>query len=501
MSMLLVEDDEFAAEAMTLALTRHGYQVTRCEDSMEALKHLRKGHKPSLILLDLWTPNMDGWQFRVEQRREAAWADIPVVAISADSSAMAAAIDTEAFLSKPVDEGLLLETIRTVLARQRNTTVASAAVHAVDLSNALHLALDALAAARSHCRFLTKGVSGLAEARARALSTQLMSAQRAAHQMADIVDHARVCANTSELPTGTFDVSRTLRQSLALIEPELPPGTEVSCDLAETPLIEGDAAKLMHVFANVLRNAAEAMLDCPEPILQVATWVDPDACVVALISDSGCGVALDERERIFDAFYSLGKRRLAQGLGLTVARSLLSELGGTISIMSAPTIGSTIRITLRREATVHPRGRPRESGRPHVLLVDDDPRMLTSVRDALVPHFEVSALRSWTALSQLSQGRTFDLVLYNNTRSETRARSFFAALALRFPEHAGRVVFLQDAQVESHGRTWLDEVGIWQIEDTISEAGLVTRLMRLLQLWSSLALRNPRYSPVRPSGS
>ena len=76
-SMLLVEDDVYMAEALQLLLERDGFRVTWCEDAQQALEHLEKAPTPALIVLDLWTPNMDGWQFRLEQQRRPALAKIP----------------------------------------------------------------------------------------------------------------------------------------------------------------------------------------------------------------------------------------------------------------------------------------------------------------------------------------------------------------------------------------------------------------------------------------
>src|SRR5258708_34276997 len=84
---------------------------------MEALEVLRASPKPDLILLDLMMPIMDGWQFRVAQKDDPELANIPVLALSADSTAKAAAIDAEAYLRKPVDYDTLVDTVdRMVLA-------------------------------------------------------------------------------------------------------------------------------------------------------------------------------------------------------------------------------------------------------------------------------------------------------------------------------------------------------------------------------------------------
>ena len=60
-----------------------GYTVAMAADGREALDRLRRQWRPSLILLDLTMPVMNGWQFRAEQRLDPALSGIPVVVLSA----------------------------------------------------------------------------------------------------------------------------------------------------------------------------------------------------------------------------------------------------------------------------------------------------------------------------------------------------------------------------------------------------------------------------------
>jgi len=117
--LLLVDDEEHVREALRIVLEQRGYRVVDCSDAQQALERLRTGVAPDLILLDLMMPNMDGWQFRLEQKRNAAWAQIPVIAMSADQSAKAQAMDAHCYLPKPFDHIQLCETIERVLASVR----------------------------------------------------------------------------------------------------------------------------------------------------------------------------------------------------------------------------------------------------------------------------------------------------------------------------------------------------------------------------------------------
>jgi CheY-like chemotaxis protein len=109
--VLLIEAEDHLREALALMLQTNGFEVVACGDARAALDRLRSEPLPEVIVLDLMLPRMDGWRFRLEQRRHARWSAIPVAVLSTDQSAKAAAIDADAFLLKPVDAGQLVASV------------------------------------------------------------------------------------------------------------------------------------------------------------------------------------------------------------------------------------------------------------------------------------------------------------------------------------------------------------------------------------------------------
>jgi CheY-like chemotaxis protein len=102
--ILLVDDNPAVREAMEAVLIAHGYGVVPAADGTEALERLHGGLEPCLILLDMLMPRMDGVQFRMEQIRDARFADIPTLAYSADGNQEAKAVKLGLpFFRKPTD--------------------------------------------------------------------------------------------------------------------------------------------------------------------------------------------------------------------------------------------------------------------------------------------------------------------------------------------------------------------------------------------------------------
>jgi len=83
-SILVVEDDPITSDLMTKLLRKEGYAVTEARNGRVALDCLTK-NTPSLILLDLMMPEMDGFQFAAELRKHEVWSAIPIVVLTARS--------------------------------------------------------------------------------------------------------------------------------------------------------------------------------------------------------------------------------------------------------------------------------------------------------------------------------------------------------------------------------------------------------------------------------
>ena len=81
-SVLVVDDDPNLVRLMSRFLKLEGFAPVPAANGKEALAYLRGGGDASVIVLDLRMPVMDGWTFRIEQRRDPVLADIPIVVLS-----------------------------------------------------------------------------------------------------------------------------------------------------------------------------------------------------------------------------------------------------------------------------------------------------------------------------------------------------------------------------------------------------------------------------------
>jgi CheY-like chemotaxis protein len=109
--VLVVEDNADARESLCAVLEIEGFAVTCAKNGRDALDRLEAGDAPSLILLDLHMPQMDGFQFRDVQVHDSRWAHIPVVVYSGhhDVAAAAETLKVPYHFAKPLDLDAVVE--------------------------------------------------------------------------------------------------------------------------------------------------------------------------------------------------------------------------------------------------------------------------------------------------------------------------------------------------------------------------------------------------------
>jgi two-component system sensor histidine kinase FlrB len=104
--------------------------------------------------------------------------------------------------------------------------------------------------------------------------------------------------------------------------------------------IDGDTHKLQQVFFNLAVNAFRAMT--PGRTLTIALCQHDSRRIRVEFRDQGCGIATRDLERIFQAGFSGSAK--GPGLGLAVCKRIVEQHGGTISVLSAPSVGSTFTL-------------------------------------------------------------------------------------------------------------------------------------------------------------
>ncbi|KUG08507.1 ATP-binding protein [Solirubrum puertoriconensis] len=177
----------------------------------------------------------------------------------------------------------------------------------------------------------------------------------------DVLDMTKINAGMLELVQEPFDVCEVLYRAAEplLMQAEEKGITVVATRLHDScpnPQVLGDSHRLSQVILNLLSNAikftpAGGRIDAGG--YQIAE-TDDTLTVEFRFSDTGVGIAPDKIDRIFESFtqaYADTSRQFGgTGLGLTITKALVEQMGGTLTVQSELGKGSTfaVRITLPR---------------------------------------------------------------------------------------------------------------------------------------------------------
>jgi signal transduction histidine kinase len=146
----------------------------------------------------------------------------------------------------------------------------------------------------------------------------------------------------------TINIEDVARQVLRLLQHELQ-FNEISV-VTEfrigAPPVHADPAQLQQVILNLVKNATEAMSATPPAgrRLNIGTRLEGSSSVLLFIQDTGAGVLPQDRDRIFEAFFTT--KPAGMGLGLAICRTIVERYEGSLVLAKSSPEGSTFEATL-----------------------------------------------------------------------------------------------------------------------------------------------------------
>jgi PAS domain S-box-containing protein len=144
------------------------------------------------------------------------------------------------------------------------------------------------------------------------------------------------------------DLNVAIIEVIALVGGELSKNrVSVQTQLAEVlPPAHGDRVQLQQVVLNLILNAIEAMVDVDEEARELIVSTESSLAegLVVTVGDSGPGVAVEDRERIFESFFTTKSGGV--GIGLSICRSIIDAHGGRLWADARRPQGAIFRFTL-----------------------------------------------------------------------------------------------------------------------------------------------------------
>jgi signal transduction histidine kinase len=224
------------------------------------------------------------------------------------------------------------------------------------------------------------------------------------------------------------NANQVIREFQALIRQAVGEGCEVKLLTDESLwLCHVDPPLLQTALLNLALNGRDAMPD--GGVLEIetrnivlddagVTGCSPGSYVRLSVTDSGCGMPPDVRDRIFEPFFTTKEVDKGTGLGLSMVYGFVHQSGGHIAVESAVGVGTTVSLYLPK-ATQAPdseaeavQSQAVPGGSERLLVVEDDESLLQVTSELLSEFgYQVTAARNGAeAIQILESGQEFDLM-------------------------------------------------------------------------------------------
>jgi len=358
MSILIVDDQ--AANVMLLGqiLTRAGYEVVPTHSGEQALQHAR-ARKPTLVLLDMIMPGMDGMEVCQQMRSEPGLADVPVIFLTAatERELLVRAFESGAvdYITKPFVAEELLARVRTHISlKQAKDHLQRIAREREDVTAIVaHDLKHPIANVRFSAQMLRRpGLSverqaGLVEDIVACCDEALEFIQRFLSRRAELERVRDMQLGSTAL--GEL-VDRAISRYASAAETRQ---VRVFRD-GENLAVKADSAILRNVVHNLLSNALRFA-----PVgSEIGIHIAPGRAgfVRVGVVDAGPGIPEGEREKLFRRFVRINHSRgedtrgeagqESTGLGLAIAKADIEEMNGFLWYEPRPEGGSVFAFEL-----------------------------------------------------------------------------------------------------------------------------------------------------------
>lgn len=314
------------------------------------------------------------------------------------------------------------------------------------------------------------------------LLEELEDSRDAAERIRVIVRDLKGFSRTKEDTAEAQDIHRILDSVVRMAGSEVRSVARLVKDYGDVPPVFVNECRINQVFLNLVVNAAHAIEPgmAEKNEIRIRTRQSYDGRILVEISDTGGGIPPHVQDRLFTPFFTTKPAGVGTGLGLAICQQILTEQGGEIYFETEQGKGTTFSVALPAADSVAltipappPQMENEAAARARVLVIDDDPLIVKTIRRMLGRTHDVTCLtRATAALELLHQGDRFDLILCDLMMPQMNGMEFFRVLGATLPACSERVVFLTGGAFTSDAREFLERVPNQRLEKPFDPTAL-----------------------------
>lgn len=304
----------------------------------------------------------------------------------------------------------------------------------------------------------------IAEARG---DSETRDARRAVDRIRTIVRGLGAFSRVDDDSRQPVDINRVMELAIGLASNEIRHRARLVKQLGTVPAVFANAARLGHVFLNLLTNAAEAFRegDVGQHEVKVVTRTDDAGWAIIDVHDNGAGIPRDVQARIFDPFFTTKGVGQGTGLGLSICHGTVRSLGGDITFRTQVGRGTTFSVALPPSSEAPRKRTPSNTQkavtgrRGTVLIIDDDVLFTSSLRRMFTAEHDVTVINDGRiALERLRNGDRFDVILCDLMMPELTGADLHAALRELSPDLADQMIFITGGAFSPASQQFLERI-------------------------------------------
>ena len=339
--ILAVDDIPDNLLLIQLALEQEGHRVFLAHDGDTALKQIEKA-PPSLILLDVMMPGMDGYEVTKRIRQNKSIPFIPILLVTArEESSLVQGLDAGAdeFVRKPFQIDELQARVRSML-RLKDT---------IDqrenfVSCLTHDLRTPLVAANRMLDLMAKEAFGsVSPEQEEAIANIVSSNDNMLEMLNTLLETHHYELGQKALSFIPIDIKQLIKDVVRELQPLAEEkGIDLDTNIEDASEIKGDRLELRRVITNLVSNAIKFT---DEGGVKVSLTENERKIVIRVI-DSGIGITPQDRVAVFQRYHQGNHRRAGKGLGLYLCQQIVNAHRGEITLESEVGGGSTFTVVL-----------------------------------------------------------------------------------------------------------------------------------------------------------
>lgn len=352
-TILIVDDTPEHIETAVVVLRANNFNVRVATKGNTALKLLEQ-HIPDLILLDIYMPEMDGFEICQMIKSDPKFSSVPIIFLTSLNDEVSISkgfnLGAQDYVAKPFNTSELLARVNTHIKLKKQAESLQHANKELDsfCYSVAHDLKSPLLSLNKLTEYLAADYADKIDAEGQELISNI---QEKSQEIVQIIDHLLDLSRMSEIKMNLTAINLSQLFSETYTElVALEPVRDIEFTLTPLPTLQGDVLMLKLLVQNILANALKYTRHKSKASINVTSTQTETEYIVA-VHDNGVGFDMRYASRLFNIFQRLHSNNEFEGsgVGLAICQKILKRHQGIAWMTGKVNEGAAFYFSLKRD--------------------------------------------------------------------------------------------------------------------------------------------------------